>query len=82
MAIKAPKAVLLSNGDNPSDVVRVFRTMEVVINNLGEDDLNILMAHEKANAGRRIFLQRIYGRMTRIRAKRETAELKEATKDA
>lgn len=46
-----------------------------------ESDLHLLLVAEKEGRGRHLFLQRIYGRMTKVRAKTEMDELRAAIKD-
>ena len=71
----------LSTGEAVDDVLRVWATTNAFVMKATEEDLNLLLAVEKAGKARRLFLQRIYGRMTRLRAKRETDDLRAVAKD-
>lgn len=64
-----------------ADTLRTWRTMDAVVMTADEPTLRDLLEAEKTGKGRRLFLQRIYGRLSRVRAKREAAELKAAAKD-
>lgn len=76
---KLPK--ILGTGHDIQEVLRVWRSLEAVVMTLGEQDLQTLYRAELAGKGRRLFLQRIYGRFSRMRALKEQAELRGGIKD-
>jgi hypothetical protein len=77
----AKQVTTLSDGTPFIEVMRVWRSLEALIMKLNETDVWNLYQFELANGGRHLFLQRLYGRFTRLRAAREVADLKAATRD-
>jgi len=80
MKAKVIKPKVLSTGQEVNEVLRVWRSLEAVVMTLGEADLLTLLEAEKAGGGRKVFLQRIFGRHAKVRASRETAEMRAAVK--
>jgi hypothetical protein len=57
-------------------VLRTWRTLEAAIMTLSEEACWTLLREETAGIRRRLFVQRIYGRASTLRAARETKELR------
>ena len=57
-------------------LLRVWRVMAAALDELPESDLWKLLEYEKANSKRILFMQRIYGRASTLRGKREAKELR------
>lgn len=76
MAVKKPSLC-----DKHAETLRTWRTLEEAVMQCDEPTLKELLEAEKQGKGRRLFLQRIFGRYTMVRAARETRELKAAIKD-
>jgi hypothetical protein len=65
-----------------SEILRVYRVLDKEISNCTEQECWDLLAEEKAGRGRRLWLQRIYGRASVLRGKREAKEIREAARDS
>jgi hypothetical protein len=61
--------------EGPSDHLRTWRALHEVINTLNEEECFNLLEDEKKFGRRRLFLQRIYGRWSKLRDRREAKEL-------
>lgn len=82
MAIKLKQPEVDPNlPPNPSEILRVWRTLEAVIMDMPEPQAWALFQYEKDNKGRHLFLQRLYGRASTLRARREAREISTSIKD-
>lgn len=59
-----------------ADILRVWRTMAPQLDILSEKDMWELLEYEKTHSKRILFMQRIYGRASSLRGKREAKELR------
>lgn len=64
-----------------ADILRVWRTLDADIMTRTEEQCWALLEVEKTGKARRLFLQRIYGRASRLRASREIYELRRLFSD-
>lgn len=61
--------------EDADSILRIWRTLDKEVMHLSEAALWALLKHEKQGRGRRLFLQRIYGRACTLRSIREQKEM-------
>lgn len=83
MATKKPVPVPVEQSltEKHAEVLRTWRTMNDAVTTGSEELLSELLEAEAQGKGRHLFIQRIYGRFSRLRAARESKELKAMIKD-
>ena len=67
--------------ENVEEILRVWRTLESVVMSMDEPTLWAVLAYECANKGRHLFIQRLFGRASTLRARRESAFYRLQAKD-
>ena len=67
--------------EDAENILRIWRALDKEVMLLSEDALWALLKHEENGRGRRLFLQRIYGRATTLRSIREQKEMHTFIKD-
>lgn len=79
---KPSKELLQAEKLQLEDDLRNWRNLRAVVMKSDEEWLQKLLKHEMATKGRKLFLQSIYGRYSKLRYKREQADIMSAAKEA
>lgn len=76
-----PPAQVVYDDKTAEEILRVWRTMNDYVMDASEENLWGLYRYELEHKARRLFLQRLYGRASKLRAQREAKELRESARD-